>query len=125
MRLKNHCGQVRLIFATIACALITSLTARAMNLFEFADKDRRYVFEVASAAPVPASVDQEQVTRAALQWAPGFYAAQDLDIVEIAFKIRPARFWLVTFRRPGTDAPLFAVVLPDGEVLAPRVLIGI
>jgi hypothetical protein len=54
-----------------------------------------------------------------------FYGARDLDLVDIAFKIKPARFWLVTFSRPGTDAPLFAVVLPDGEVLDPRVLIGI
>jgi hypothetical protein len=30
-----------------------------------------------------------------------------------------------TVERPGRDAPLFAVVLPDGEVLDPRVLIGI
>jgi hypothetical protein len=96
-----------------------------IDLFEFADKDRRYVFEVASAAPVPASVGQEQAARAALQWAPRFYGAQELDLVDIAFKINPARFWLVTFQRPGTDAPLFAVVLPNGEVLDPRVLIGI
>jgi hypothetical protein len=125
MRLKYPSGQARLILATIACAFISSLTARALNLFEFADKDRRYVFEVASAAPVPASVDQEQVARAALQWAPRFYGAQELDIVDIVFKIKPARFWLVTFSRPGASAPLFAVVLPDGEILDPRVLIGI
>jgi hypothetical protein len=44
--------------------------------------------------------------------------------VDIAFRIKPALVWLVTFRRPGTDAPLFAVVLPDGEILDPRVLIA-
>jgi hypothetical protein len=125
MRLKYPGGQARLIFATIASVLITSLTARAMNLFEFAANDRRYVFEVASAEPVPASVDQEQAAKRALQWAPRFYGAQDLDLVDIAFKIKPARFWLVTFTRPGAGAPLFAVVLPDGEILDPRVLIGI
>jgi hypothetical protein len=43
---------------------------------------------------------------------------------ELAFRIRPALVWLVTFRRPGPDAPLFAV-LPDGKVLDPRVFIGI
>jgi len=47
-----------------ASVLIAALTARAMNLFEFADNDRRYVFEVASAAPVPTSVDQERAARA-------------------------------------------------------------
>jgi hypothetical protein len=125
MRLKYPGGQARMIFATIASVLITSLAARAMALFEFAGKDRRYVFEIASAAPVPASVDQERAAQRALQWAPGFYGAQELDLVDIAFKIKPALVWLVTFQRPGTDAPLFAVVLPDGEVLDPRVLIGI
>ena len=125
MRLKYTGGQARFIFATIAAVLITSLTARATDLFEFADNDRRYVFEVASAAPVPASVDQEQAAQRALQWAPGFYGARDLDLVDIAFKIEPARVWLVTFTRPGAGAPLYAVVLPDGEVLDPRVLVGI
>jgi hypothetical protein len=44
--------------------------------------------------------------------------------VDVAFKIKPARFWLVTFRLPSAGAPLFAVVLPDGEILDPRVLIA-
>jgi len=50
-----------LIFATIASVLIP---ARAVDLFEFADDGRHYVFTVASPAPVPASVDQEQAARA-------------------------------------------------------------
>ena len=61
----------------------------------------------------------------ALDWAPRFYGARDLDIMDVAFKIKPARFWLVTFRRPDAGAPLFAVVLSDEEILDPRVLIGI
>ena len=61
----------------------------------------------------------------ALQWASRFYGAQELDIVDLAFKIKPARFWLVTFRRAGAGAPLFAVILPDGEILDPRIPIGI
>ena len=125
MLLEYPGGQARFIFATIASVLITSLTARAMDLFKFDDNDRHYVFAVASPAPVPASVDQEQAAQRALEWAPGFYGARELDLVEIAFKIKPARFWLVTFKRPGPSGPLFAVVLPDGEILDPRVLIGI
>jgi hypothetical protein len=88
-------------------------------------KDRRYVFQFASAAPVPASVDQERAAQRALEWAPRFYGARELDLVDIAFKIKPALVWLVTFTRPGASAPLFAVVLPDGEILDPRVFIGI
>jgi hypothetical protein len=113
------------MLATIASALITSFTARTMNLFEFDDMDRRYVVAVASAEAVPASVDQEQVAQRALEWAGRFYGARDLDIVDVAFKIKPARFWLVTFTRPGAGIPLFGVVLPDGEILDLRVLIGI
>jgi hypothetical protein len=30
------------------------------------------------------------VTRTALQWAPGFYGAHELDIVVIALRIKPA-----------------------------------
>ena len=125
IRLKDPSGHARLIGATIASVLITSFTARAMDLFEFDDNDRRYVFAVAAAEPVPAAIDQEQVTQRALDWAGRFYGARDLDIVDVAFRIKPARFRLVTFTRPGAGAPLFAVVLPDGEILNPRILIGI
>ena len=108
-----------------ASVLIAALTARAMNLFEFADNDRRYVFEVASAAPVPASVDQEQAAQRALQWAPGFYGARDLDLVDIAFKIEPARFWLVTFTGPARALRYSRSCFRTKEVLDPRVLVGI
>jgi hypothetical protein len=82
---------------------------KCTDLFEFANNDGRYVFEVASAEPVPASIDKEQAAQRTLEWASRFYGARDLDIVDIAFKIKPARFWLVTFRGPGADAPLFGV----------------
>jgi hypothetical protein len=65
----------------------------------FADNDRRYVFEVASAQAVPASVNQERAARRALQWAPGFYGARDLDIVDIAFDW----FWEAYWKGNGRD----------------------
>jgi hypothetical protein len=40
---------------------------------------------------------------------------------ELAFRIKPALVWLVTFTRPGGGAPLFAVILPDGEILDQRI----
>jgi len=51
--LKTASGHARLILATIASVLITSFTARAIDLFEFGDKDR-HVFTVTSPEPVPA-----------------------------------------------------------------------
>jgi hypothetical protein len=53
MQLKSPGGQARLMFATIASVLLSLFTARALDLLELADNDRRYVFGVASAAPVP------------------------------------------------------------------------
>jgi hypothetical protein len=69
MRLGLLSRQARLTGATIVSFLITSFKAGAVDLFEFEDGDRQYIFAVEVSAPVPASVDQEQATQRALDWA--------------------------------------------------------
>jgi hypothetical protein len=42
------------------------------------------------------------------------------EVADIELRIQPLRFWLVTFKKAGTDELFSAVVLPDGTVIEPQ-----
>jgi hypothetical protein len=50
-------------------------------------------------------------------WAIGFYMDDSLQFAEIAFRTQPIRFWLVMFKKDGTDEMFHAVVMPDGTMM--------
>jgi hypothetical protein len=41
------------------------------------------------------------------------------EVADIELRIQPLRFWLVTFKKAGTDELFSAVVLPDGTIVEP------
>jgi len=40
--------------------------------------------------------------------------------VDVEIRINPLRFWLVTFKKAGTNEVFYAVVLPDGTIVEPQ-----
>ena len=74
---------------------------------------------ITGAGDVPATLTRQEVVERAIYWAISFYRDDSLEFVDLAFKTRPIRFWLVTFEKGGTDETFCAVVLPDGTIVEP------
>jgi hypothetical protein len=102
--------------------------AEAGELFRytFPTKDGRkfeYVFE-SSAQPSPRSITTEQATRIAANWMTTFYHLQLGSFEYAEFYEKPLPHWLVCFADTAGGPVrhlLFAVVLPDGKIVQPRV----
>jgi hypothetical protein len=65
-------------------------------------------------------VSRDQVIELASEWAASFYNDESLDVADVELRIEPIRFWLVTFKKAGTDDAFYTVVLPDGTVIEPQ-----
>lgn len=110
------------LFVVGLLALIIINPAWAVDLFTCQDGGGHVlVFTVPDTEPVSATVDQAGATQAAITWARHFYRLNDLDILAVEFKIRPVRFWRITFLawKGGHRVPLCAAVLPDGRPVEP------
>jgi hypothetical protein len=69
---------------------------------------------------VEATATQDEVIEIASDWAASFYEDESLEVADIEFRSDPLRFWLVTFKKAGTDESFYAVVLPDGTIVEPQ-----
>ena len=114
--------------APILCGLLVPVFADAGELFRYTlpTKDGRkfeYVFE-SSAQPPPHSITREQAVRVSANWMTTFYHLQPGSFEYAEFYEKPLPHWLVCFA-DTTSGPtqhlLFAVVLPDGQIVQPTV----
>ena len=102
------------------------MRARKNSSLQVQTEDSRqfeYVFE-SSAEPSPRSITREEVTRIAANWMATFYHLQLGNFEYAEFYEKPVPHWLVCFTDTATDPIqrlLFAVVLPDGKIVQPRV----
>jgi|SRR5262245_46208330 len=114
--------------AAVLCGLLLPVYAGAGELFRYRlqTKDGRqfeYMFE-SGAEPSPRSVAREEATRIAANWMTSFYHLQLGNFEYAEFYEKPVPHWLVCFTDTATDPIqrlLFAVVLPDGKIVQPRV----
>jgi hypothetical protein len=70
-------------------------------------------------------VTRQDVVELALYWAMNFYRDRSyrdrsLEVVGLKFEIQPLRFWLITFKKAGTNEAFYAVELPDGTIVEPQ-----
>jgi hypothetical protein len=109
----RHCMRHAFIILLIAVC-----SANAGSLFRNDHKARAYRFE-SDAGDVPPTLAREEIVERAIYWATSFYRDDSLEFAELAFKTQPIRFWLVTFKKGGTDETFCAVLLPDGTIVEP------
>jgi hypothetical protein len=84
----------------------------AIDRFAFHDARHVLAFSVPGTERSPATVDQTAVTH---DRARRFYQLGHLDVLDMTFETKPARFWRVAFLDPGQTMRLCAVVLPAGR----------
>ena len=114
--------------APVLCGLLVPVFADAGELFRYTlpTKDGRkfeYVFE-SSAQPPSHSITREQAARISANWMTTFYHLQPGSLEYAEFYEKPLPHWLVCFADTAsgpTQHLLFAVVLPDGQIVQPTV----
>jgi hypothetical protein len=104
----------------IICLLLFTLPARATELFYDDHRDRSYIFE-SEAKDVVASISRDDAIKKANEWAARFYKDPFIQFERIEFRIEPMRFWFVRFRHSDTGKAFYALVLPDGAIVEPKV----
>ena len=112
IRLRHRMRRAFIILLLAVCS------ANADALFRNEHKGRTYRFE-SDAGDVPPTLARQEVVERAIYWATRFYRDNSLEFVNLAFKTQPIRFWLVTFKKAGTDETFYAVLLPDGTIVEP------
>ena len=81
-----------------------------------------YHFEIpASQSSTEKPISQQMATLAALQWAKGFYNANNLRVDSIQYEPSPNPHYLaqLTGDISGTSQTVYAAVLPDGKIVRP------
>ena len=99
--------------------LLAMCSAKADLLFRDAHAEHIYRFE-SDQKSVEMKVTRQEVVELALYWAMNFYRDRSLEVAELKFEIQPLRFWLITFKKAGTNEAFYAVELPDGTIVAPQ-----
>jgi len=99
--------------------LLAICSAKADLLFRDAHAEHTYRFE-SDQKSVEMKVTRQEVVELALYWAMNFYRDRSLEVAELKFEIQPLRFWLITFKKAGTNEAFYAVELPDGTIVAPQ-----
>jgi hypothetical protein len=94
-----------------------------VDLFSFGYDGKILAFAVPNSDPVPATIKDSEAETIALNWVVHFYGAQDVNFDGVELRTKPTRFWLV--RLASNCGPmhlmLYAVVLPDGSIVAPTI----
>jgi hypothetical protein len=104
---------------TLIFFLLLVFSAKADALFSDAHAGHTYRFE-SDHKDLEATATQDEVIELACDWAASFYEDESLEVADVEFRIDPLRFWLVTFKKAGTDESFYAVVLPDGTIVEPE-----
>jgi hypothetical protein len=120
---------VQAVFSTLMTILILLATpALSAELFRYRGAARdggtlEYVFE-SHEKGVPKSVTKEQVAEIAADFMTSFYGIQVGAFETQEFRTQPEPFWLVSFS-DTVKGPMhqlfFVVILPNGNVVEPRV----
>jgi hypothetical protein len=117
---------MRWLLAVLATFVIVS-PARATLLFQdrhvdLSGQETVYRFE-ATVAPTASMVNQEKALQTAISWATPYYGLRVPGIAEIQQRSMPMHFWLVALTVPGhgKNETFYAVVLPGGAVLEPKI----
>ena len=115
-------------FTAILITLLLAVPAMSVELFRYrgADKDGgtlEYVFD-GGEQNSPNAVTKEKAAEIAADFVTTFYHVQIGALETQQFRTSPAPFWLICFS-DTIKGPLrqmfFAVLLPDGTVVVPRV----
>jgi len=105
------------------CAVVFLLlaisSAQAEVLFRDEAQGHGYSFE-SDRKDVEGKASRDQVIELASEWAASFYQDDSLEIADVEPRIKPIRFWLVTFKSTWTNEVFYAVVLPDGTIVEPE-----
>jgi len=99
--------------------LLAICSAKADLLFRDAHAEHTYRFE-SDQKSVEMKVTRQEAVELALHWAMNFYRDRSLEVVGLKFEIQPLRFWLITFKKAGTNEAFYAVELPDGTMVEPQ-----
>ena len=99
--------------------LLVVFSAKADVLFRDDRQGHGYIFE-SDQKDVEETVSRDEVIGIASDWAQSFYDDDSLKVADIELRIEPLRFWLVTFKKAGTDEEFYVVVLPDGTIVEPQ-----
>jgi hypothetical protein len=117
---------MRWLLAVLAAFVIVSPASAAL-LFQDRHIDANgqetvYRFE-ATVAPAASTVNQEEALKTAISWATPYYGLRTPGFAEIQQRSMPTHFWLVALTVPGRgkNEIFYAIVLPSGTVLEPKV----
>jgi hypothetical protein len=102
---------------------------QAVELFRYklkmpGGREFEYVFETEEHG-VPETIDQDRAEQIAIDWIMRFHGGPKIGSIESAtFRQKPIPHWLVTVADTA-DGPiqhlLFAVILPNGVIVVPKV----
>jgi hypothetical protein len=109
-----------LVRSALALLLIITLSARATELLRDPHAACVYVFGYDKRDTV-ATISQADAVLKANEWAAKFYGDPFIQIESSDFRTKPTRYWLFTLRHSETGKTFFAIVLPDGAFVEPRV----
>jgi hypothetical protein len=98
--------------------LLIVCSAKAEVLFHDSGHGYKYRFE-SNQKSIEGKITRQEIVVLALNWAIKFYRDESLEVGGLEFQFEPLQFWLVTFKKAGTDEALYAVVLPDGKIVEP------
>jgi hypothetical protein len=104
--------------------LLLICSGNAAELLRDIHTDTEYIFK-SDAKDVPVRISRKDALLRADEWAAGFYGDALLQFVKCQFKTQPIRHWLVAFQKAETGQEYFAIVLPDGRIVAPSVKRGL
>jgi hypothetical protein len=114
--------------AAVLTVLILPVLAQPEEVFRYTlqtEDDRRfeYVFE-ASAQPASQPINREQAIVIATEWITTFHHLHLGSIENAEFREKPLPHWLICFADTASGPVqhlVFAVVLPDGRIVQPKV----
>jgi hypothetical protein len=102
-------------------ALVLPLSVFPSLLLQDQHPGETYVFE-SNAVDVPATVGRSQVILIGTRWATQFYSEAFLKAESCELKLSPIRFWLLTLTRSENPTRLFAILLPNGKIVEPKIV---
>jgi hypothetical protein len=120
---------MRYLALAVLISLLSLAKAPAIELFRYTltmpdGREFEYVFETGEQV-LPETIDRDEAEEIAMEWIMSFHGGPQVGSIESAtLRQKPIPHWLVAFA-DSTEGPiqhlLFAVVLPNGVVVVPKV----
>jgi hypothetical protein len=99
--------------------LLVIYSANGDVLFRDEGQGHGCIFE-SDQKDIEATVSRDEAIELATEWAASFHEDESLEVTDIEFRIDPLRFWLVMFKKVGTDEAFYSMVLPDRTIVEPE-----